>query len=135
MRKSLTRFPKEEILRRKKDIDRVFRSGRRLSVQGVKLYCLENGLDYSRFFVTLVRKFGNSVERNRARRVLKEAYRLKKQNLPPGWDFVFVLFPSPGGFDFFEQDRNLDRLFKKAGFFPGKKGPAGLPEINHTHGG
>ena len=76
-----------------------------------------NNLDYNRVFFTLVRKFGNSVERNRAKRVFKEIYRIRKQMLLPGWDLAFILFP--GNYDFNELEKQIDLLFKKTGLFSG----------------
>ena len=43
-------------------------------------------------FVT-VRKYGNAVARNRARRVVSECWRLTKPALVGGYDAVFVIYP------------------------------------------
>lgn len=114
MRRNLT---KQEILRRKRDIDNLFRSGRRISVPGIKMVYSRNQLDNNRVFFTLVRKFGNSVQRNRARRVFKEIYRINKQEILPGWDIAFILFP--GSYDFNELGKQFNLLLKKTGLFSG----------------
>lgn len=44
----------------------------------------------NRLGITATKKIGNAVERNRARRVIKEAYRLLEDELPVGYDFVIV---------------------------------------------
>ena len=114
MRRNLT---KQEILRRKRDIDNLFRSGRRISVPGIKMVYTRNRLEFSRVFFTLVRKFGNSVQRNRAKRVFKEIYRIHKQSILPGWDIAFILFP--GSYDFNDLGKQFDLLLKKTGLFSG----------------
>jgi ribonuclease P protein component len=90
MKRSLT---KQERLKKKKDISRVFASSNKVSCFGAKLFYRENGLDTNRLMVTLVRNYGSSVQRNRAKRVMKEAYRLMKASLQTGFDMVIVLFP------------------------------------------
>ncbi len=108
-----TNLTKKEIIRNKRDIDKLFRYGRRISASGFRMVILKNGLDYNRAFFTLVRKFGNSIQRNRAKRIVKEVFRLRKQELRPGWDFAFILFP--GNYDFHELNKQADRSFNKAG--------------------
>ena len=112
MRKSLT---KSERLGKLSDIKRVFAAGRRYNCTGARLVFLPNSLDYSRFMVTLVRKYGNSVVRNRAKRVAREVFRLNKHLLKPGFDIVIVLFPDKDLFGFREEQ--ILKLFSKAGLY------------------
>ena len=112
MRRSLT---KKEILRTKREIDRLFRSGKRVTVNGAKLVYTRNDLSENRIFVTLIRKFGNSVQRNRAKRIVKEVYRNHKPILQPGWDLGFILFPGNDGFQ--ARETQIIALLKKAGLF------------------
>ena len=43
------------------------------------------------FFVPRsTKKVGNSVKRNRARRLMKEAYRLSDMKIADGYDFIFI---------------------------------------------
>ena len=114
MRKSLT---KREILRTKREIDRLFRSGRRVSVNGAKLVYTRNDLSESRVFITLIRKYGNAVQRNRAKRVVREVYRVNKLNIKPGWDLGFIL--SPGADCFQSRETQIIELLKKARLFSG----------------
>jgi ribonuclease P protein component len=54
---------------------------------------LKNGLDYNRVCFALPRKFGNAVERNRARRLSREAYRHLRPRLRGGYDVVVLVYP------------------------------------------
>jgi ribonuclease P protein component len=49
----------------------------------------ENGLEHTRLGLSVSRKVGNAVVRNRWKRVLREVFRLKRPELPPGLDLVF----------------------------------------------
>ena len=55
------------------------------------LFARANGMDHSRLGITTTRKLGNAVTRNRARRLVREAYRTHRQQLPVGLDLVFVV--------------------------------------------
>ena len=52
-----------------------------------------NGLGYNRFAACPVRKYGNSVKRNRVRRIFKELFRLNKHRIKSGFDIVLVIYP------------------------------------------
>ena len=55
------------------------------------LFGRPNGLRHSRLGVTTTRKLGKAVTRNRARRLVREAYRTHRPELPKGLDLVFVV--------------------------------------------
>lgn len=40
--------------------------------------------------ITAAKKVGGAVQRNRARRVIREAFRGLESRVSPGWDIVFV---------------------------------------------
>ena len=109
MRKSLTKL---ERLKRKSDFDRVFNSGRRVKGAGSRLVFIDNGLDYSRFAVSPVRKYGTAVERNRAKRICKEAFRTTKERILPGFDIIMVAYPGTDSFS--ERNEQLTRLITRA---------------------
>ena len=51
---------------------------------------MRNRAGFSRIGLTASRKIGNAVTRNRARRVIREAYRALYPEIAPGYDIVFV---------------------------------------------
>ncbi len=128
MRRSLTR---QERLRKKADISRVFASSNQVSCFGAKLFYRENGLDKNRLMVTLVRKYGNAVRRNRARRVMKEAFRSMKNSLSIGYDLVIILYPRTDNFE--SRKKQLDKLCEKASLFSGShSGPPNGGEVSQV---
>jgi ribonuclease P protein component len=76
------------------------------------LFVVRNELPHNRIVFTFARKFGNAVERNRARRLSREAYRLLRNALKPGFDLVLFLYP--GGDSFANRMEQLKILFQKA---------------------
>ena len=96
MRRSLSKI---DIIRRKQDIDRIFKQGRRVSCKGMRLMILENTLGFDRFIVVPARRYGNSVQRNRIRRQMKEIFRLypgrvlQNDEKTTGRDIALVVYP------------------------------------------
>jgi len=79
-------------LRGSQDFQKVYRKGKRFEGVLVTAFVLPNNLSHNRFGVTASRKaLGNAVQRNRAKRLLKETFRLKTsslENLPQTYDWV-----------------------------------------------
>ncbi len=114
MKRSLS---KHERLKKSEDFRRVFHSPAKQSCSGAKLVTLPNSLDKLgtsvRLGVTLSKKFGNAVERNRAKRQVREIFRLHKHRLRPGLDLVFLVYP--GEFSYHDRERQFLQLAAKAG--------------------
>ena len=54
------------------------------------LYARKNRTGTNRVGITVSKKLGCAVVRNRARRRLREVYRLNEERFIPGWDIVVV---------------------------------------------
>lgn len=69
---------------------RLYHKGRSCAGKYMVVYCRENRSQTNRIGYTVGKKLGHAVVRNRARRRLREVYRLAEQNLRPGLDVVVV---------------------------------------------
>lgn len=69
-------------LRASQEFQKVYRKGKRYDGTLITAFVLPNKLSHNRFGVTASRKaLGKAVNRNRARRLLKESFRLKAASL------------------------------------------------------
>lgn len=76
-------------IRKAGDFDRVFASGCRVRCEGLTLLGLANGLDRARLGISVPKRMGGAVVRNRVKRVVREAFRACRRELP-AMDLVCV---------------------------------------------
>jgi ribonuclease P protein component len=69
---------------------RVRRFGKSYAHPFIVLIALPNQMDKSRFAITAGRSIGNSVQRNRAKRILRETLRSQFPEIASGWDVVLM---------------------------------------------
>lgn len=77
-------------LRKNADIQRIRRVGQSKVNRRLVLIILPNHLKWSRFGFAVSKRIGNAVKRNKIRRQLREAARLRQKHIPPGWDILFI---------------------------------------------
>src|SRR5258708_16820917 len=84
------RFRWDERLHRKSDFKRVFKEGRRVGGSGLMLWVCRREDEESgkkpRLGLAIPKAYGNAVARNRLKRLIREAFRLNKAQLPSGVD-------------------------------------------------
>ena len=83
-------LPPSRRLRRAADFRRVYLLRASAAGDPLVVYAARNDLDFSRLGVSVGRKHGRSVLRNRLKRMLREAFRLSRHRLPVGYDFVLI---------------------------------------------
>lgn len=79
-----------EILNDNKDFLTLYKKGKYSASKYSVIYVRPNGRPYNRFGITAGKKVGNAVCRNRAKRLIRLAYRQAEINLPVGMDIVIV---------------------------------------------
>ena len=91
---------REQRLRSAADFSRVReRAPRAWTHPLLVLYAAPNDLPQTRLGITVSRRVGKAVVRNRVRRRVREAARLLLPQLAPGCDLVFVARPASAGAD------------------------------------
>ena len=86
-------FKRSQHLRSRAEFDAVYKAGFRQGSGPLLLFLLANDGKRTRFGISVSKKLGNAVRRNRVKRLLREAYRLQQHDLPQGFDWLVVVRP------------------------------------------
>ena len=84
-------FPPAYRVRKRRDFERAYEEGCKVVRPEFALFARPNGMTQSRLGITTTRRLGNAVIRNRARRLVREAYRTQRDGMPQGLDLVVVV--------------------------------------------
>lgn len=79
------------------------------------LYARKNRTNTNRVGITVSKKLGKAVVRNRVRRRIREAYRLNEERFLPGWDIVIVARSRAVEVSFQKLTQSLLSLSEQAG--------------------
>lgn len=82
-----------EILNKNKDFLLLYRKGKYVVSKYVVIYVMQNNKPFNRLGITAGKKVGNAVHRNRAKRIIRQAYFENEKNIPIGIDIVIVARP------------------------------------------
>ncbi len=104
-------FRRHERINDPKDFRRAFDRRRSASDPSMAVHGAENGLDHPRLGISVSRKrIRKATDRNRVKRLIREAFRLSKSELPAGVDLVVV--PRVADLTFDQAIRSLPGLAK-----------------------
>ncbi len=84
------RFLKSQHLRSEADFERVYARKCKAADGVLLLFADRNNLGYTRIGLSVSKKHGGAVIRNRLKRLLREAFRLSQHDLPAGLDLIAI---------------------------------------------
>jgi len=108
-------------LRSNAEFQRIRREGHTLVHPLLVLSKLSNNLTYSRFGFVVGRQLGKAAERNRLKRRMREAVRVRVRNgqVAAGWDVVLVARHPLREAPFRQVDQTVELLLCRAGLMTG----------------
>ncbi len=111
---------KSNVLRKKKDFAAIYNKGKSIGERYVVLFYRKNNLDYNRTAFLASKKVGNSVLRNRARRLMKESYREIGKNLEKGYDFIWIARNTIINLKCADVKKSMEAAIRKSGIKRGR---------------
>jgi ribonuclease P protein component len=102
----------------KTQFELVYEKGKSWADREIVIRVLPNGLDGTRFGLSVSRKVGKAVVRNRIKRRLREI--LRQMDLPPGWDIIVVARNPAASAHYTNLGRSVGNLLARAGLLAGE---------------
>ncbi|MFY9555464.1 MAG: ribonuclease P protein component [Blastocatellia bacterium] len=109
------KFPKSDRILKRDLFRSVYEQGKKIPVRYFTAFVVTKQSGGTRIGITATRKIGNSVERNRARRLVREAFRKNKWLVPHGVDIVINVKRSLVEAAYRELEAEFIAFLKKAG--------------------
>ena len=100
-------------LKKNHEFARVYKKAKSFANKHLVLYVIQNGKPYNQLGISISKKLGKAVSRNRVRRLIKEQYRLRQETLAQGFNLVIIVRPAAKDTTFREIGKELDFLLKK----------------------
>lgn len=109
------RFGKAQKVKKRSEISRLFKEGRRWECSCFTLIYERNGLGWDRLGVLVSKRLGNAVERNRVKRVFREVFRQNIERKPPFFDVLIK--PRPARANGVQQKQKAFNAVEQTAFF------------------
>jgi ribonuclease P protein component len=106
-------FKREERILKKKEFISLKLQGRSYYTKNFVVIIRENREGITRLGITVSKRIGNSAKRNRIKRLIREFFRLNKQQIPKGYDLIITALKGNNTFDFFKLQEELGNLLLK----------------------
>ena len=99
-------------IKKNDEFDDILNNGRKTNNSYFSLYNKDNNLTYARFGITLSKKFGNAVERNKYKRIIREIIRTNMFLFKNNCDYIIIIRKKCDDSNYKIMKENLINLIK-----------------------
>jgi ribonuclease P protein component len=110
-------FQKKERIIKRADFINLNLHGKRYFSKNFVLILKKNKGDITRLGITVSKKVGGSVKRNRIKRAIREFFRHNKKQIPKGYDIMISALKEGDSYPFLKAQEELGYLLKSDGLF------------------
>ena len=104
-----------ESLKKNREFKHVYSKGKSMANRLLVMYVLPNAMRHNRLGISVSKKVGNSVVRNKVTRRIRESYRLAESEPGVGNDIIIIARTGSGTSTYMGIDKALRHLLKKQG--------------------
>ncbi len=105
----------QNVLTGKRNFDIVYRRGKSLGDKYVVIFYKKNDIGSNRIAFLASKKVGNAVKRNRARRLMKQAFRDMNDIYKSGWDIIFIARNTIEDKKCYQVKKSMESALKRGG--------------------
>jgi ribonuclease P protein component len=111
---------KSQRIKKNKEFQTVFKKGKSFANRQFIVYVLKNDQPHFRVGLSVSKKVGNAVTRNRIKRYIRQTFLELEQDLLPNADYVIIARQQAATLDFHESKKSLEHVLKIARALPKK---------------
>lgn len=104
-----------ETIKKNSQFKYIYSRGKSFTDPNLVLYIVRNNKNTLRLGITVSKKIGNAVVRNRVKRLIREGFRLNRHKFKYGYDIIFVARGLSRKGAFKDIERSIVNLMKKGG--------------------
>ncbi|WAA09534.1 ribonuclease P protein component [Fervidibacillus albus] len=108
-------------IKKNEDFQKIFQKGKSTANRQFIIYRLENGRDHFRIGLSVSKKIGNAVVRNRIKRYVRQAFHELEQEIRPSYDLIIIARKSAKDMSYQEVKKSLIHVLKISKIFINKE--------------
>jgi ribonuclease P protein component len=106
---------KHQRVKKNAEFQKIFKHGKSFANRQFVVYCFEKeGQEDFRIGLSVSKKIGNAVTRNRIKRYIRQAFLEMKEEVKPNMDYVIIARHQAATMDFHESKKSLQHVLKIA---------------------
>ncbi|MFI3210854.1 MAG: ribonuclease P protein component [Peptostreptococcaceae bacterium] len=112
-------FKNSKGLRKDKEFRKVYQRGKSFANKYLVIYIMKNNLDDNRLGISVSKKIGKAIIRNKVKRRIREAYRLHidEKLTINGYDIIFIARKPSSDCSYTDIEKSVISLFKKSNLY------------------
>ncbi|UJF26941.1 ribonuclease P protein component [Planococcus sp. 107-1] len=105
---------KQQRIKKNKEFQQIFKKGKSFANRQFIVYVLKSDQPEFRLGLSVSKKVGNAVTRNRIKRYIRQTFLELKDDLKPNTDYVIIARQQAAEMDFHESKKSLEHVLKIA---------------------